>query len=662
MSDFQSTFSTYNGSSMLSVFQPGDGLKVEPYQDVSEIETGDVITYTPPGEKFYVVHRVVEIKNTGTHGEVQVTIQTQGDNNDERDPYKLKFSDIEGKVTEIKRGRESLPVKNGRDGICSFNYYHKKKRRHLLLAFIFRPLYNIIAATGWFSGLYKIESVTFNRPEGSEFQLLHNGRSIGQRKVGSEIWEINFPYRLFVNEAKLPGIENGPVKVFCKHISKISFPMFFALCLFYFISFQILFPILYISLQPTRVNIFAGLFCFLSALFAIFAKRHEISKTFSKTEILSFFTFIFLLLISIYFGGRDIHSIYRAVTLFTSISGGYICSKLLLKTTFHKLIFYYFAMLILLLILVLGISGYIYYGEINYFLEYTPALFQKSYNEIKYYMSVHLHYWIDLLLLLSTIPLSSIIRKRKHAVLCGTIILGLSYCFFLLSRLRSAMLLPFLALPALFAYQSSRRKKIENNTNSTLRSGELNPLCGIKKMVMIAVVLTLGVFCFIQLYPEKINNLSLKHGSIAYRLENYPFSYYIAEQHPISGIGLRAPRMIYLRDYNLRFQHLSPEYFQYQVESIVTSENIFLSMLAGLGFPITILAIIILFKIMKNLWLTPTLGYRKRYIFHPYALFISLLLVLLNSFLYDSFLFPQVSWYFGIMLGFIPKTKKQKTN
>jgi O-antigen ligase len=200
-----------------------------------------------------------------------------------------------------------------------------------------------------------------------------------------------------------------------------------------------------------------------------------------------------------------------------------------------------------------------------------------------------------------------------------------------------------------------------NDINSTQRAREYNPLRGIKQIVIIAMILTIGVLTFIQLYPEKINNLSLKHTSIAYRLENYPFSCYIAKQHPFSGIGLRAPRTAYLKDYKLQFQHITPEHFQYQVESIRTSENIFFSMLAGLGFPITVLFIIILFQQMKNLWFTPALGYDKRYIFHPYALFLSLMLVLLNSLLYDSFLFPQVSWYFGIMLGFIPTTKKTNT-
>ena len=111
----------------------------------------------------------------------------------------------------------------------------------------------------------------FKRPERVECQLLHNHILVGRQKSNRDIWEIDFPYRLFVKESQLPNIGNGAVYFCWKHLRTITFPTFLAFCFFYFISFQIVFPSLYIKIRPTRVNVFAAIFCFISVLFAILA-------------------------------------------------------------------------------------------------------------------------------------------------------------------------------------------------------------------------------------------------------------------------------------------------------------------------------------------------------------------------------------------------------
>jgi predicted membrane metal-binding protein len=40
--------------------------------------------------------------------------------------------------------------------------------------------------------------------------------------------------------------------------------------------------------------------------------------------------------------------------------------------------------------------------------------------------------------------------------------------------------------------------------------------------------------------------------------------------------------------------------------------------------------------------------------FPPLALFLPITAVLLHSILYDSLLYPQVSWFFHLLLGLIP--------
>lgn len=63
--------------------------------DISEIKTGDVITYlmkNPDGSKVHITHRIVSINKD------EDTIRTKGDNNNVEDNYNISMKQVEAKV------------------------------------------------------------------------------------------------------------------------------------------------------------------------------------------------------------------------------------------------------------------------------------------------------------------------------------------------------------------------------------------------------------------------------------------------------------------------------------------------------------------------------------------------------------------------------------
>lgn len=627
MTQRQTEFNSYNGPSMKPTFKAGDGLIIETFSEPGNIKIGDVITYSHPSGKYDVVHRVVDI--------IDGKFKTQGDNNDQPDPYLLTFIDIVGKVIAVKRHNRKIDISGSSEGLRYFYALRKKKKIRTALTAVFRPLYYMLAKTGWFYGLFPFQVVKFKRADDFDYQLLYNGYCLGRKKPGADCWEIQFPYRLFVNEEKLPEInDKGLFTILLNHFKKLSLLEIAAFSLFYFNSVEIIFQVVQFKIINTRVNVFSGLLCLLCLVFAIAAKIKDLPQVINRKEFGILTLLVFLGLISIFFGGNEPSSIFRLFVLLSSCFSGFFCARILLRKHLNKLIFSYFCLLLLFFLIFLGLTGLILFGDINYIMEYKFNLIPKYSQElVQYYLSVHIHYWIDIMILLSIIPLGMVLKRKS---LLGFFTLFLAYLILIFSRLRFAIIAPFIAwIIMLFS--------------------QVFPL---KKILVVFLLLLVGAYAFIYFCPDKISKISMKHGSIAYRLENYPFSWHIATQHPMTGIGLRASRMDFFKDYKLKFEHTFPGYFKYQVNENVTSENIFLTLLAGLGFPFTIIFVTALAGMMVRL-----AGMCLRMevfsaILHPVALFTCLSLVLCHSLLYDNFLFTQISWYFFIFVGLIPIKKK----
>ncbi len=189
----------YTGPSMNPTLKAGDGLFVVPYGD-RKLRIGDVVVFRDPEGKYNIAHRVVAVDSRG--------VTTKGDNNINIDPWVLLPDDIIGHVVSAQRKSMIVTIRGGIWGRISAPAFWTIKRANLSVSRILNPAYHWLARSGifikfnWF--LPKIHVLSFNRPEGREFQLLMGNRVIGRCLPGKDHWQIMRPLRLFVDEASLP--------------------------------------------------------------------------------------------------------------------------------------------------------------------------------------------------------------------------------------------------------------------------------------------------------------------------------------------------------------------------------------------------------------------------------------------------------------------------
>ena len=187
------------GESMRPLFRPGDRVVYVPCR-TEELRSGDVILFTPPGEKERVVHRVF---STGPGG-----IRTQGDANPCRDAWELRQEDIIGRAVAVERGGRVIPVRSGLGGRLLSGFIRSLRKLDHLASHVLSPCYRGLARSGLFRALLpcalRPRVITFERDGASEMQLVLGRRIIGRRPAGTGAWSIRRPYRLFVDVKGLP--------------------------------------------------------------------------------------------------------------------------------------------------------------------------------------------------------------------------------------------------------------------------------------------------------------------------------------------------------------------------------------------------------------------------------------------------------------------------
>jgi O-Antigen ligase len=232
------------------------------------------------------------------------------------------------------------------------------------------------------------------------------------------------------------------------------------------------------------------------------------------------------------------------------------------------------------------------------------------------------------MLLLCFAPLTLMLAGNRSFVALGSVLLGLTYAVFYLSRLRSAILIPIVLGLA------------------STRFGALS----LKRFFWVMLPFSLIVFCFFYSLPE--SKIGLDYEPAYYRAESYPFSWHTALKHPFLGIGLLSPRDEYLEDYQIKYPYVTREKFTSSVQRVVTSENTFLTFMVDLGFPFFLLytgSVIILFlRLVKEARLN-----RQTAFLPPLALLLPIAAGILHFQVFDGLLHPQVSWFFHILLGLI---------
>jgi hypothetical protein len=190
----------YIGSSMDPTLKPGIQLHVRAYNG-QKIRRGDVIVFIPPGRDSKIVHRVTSVNSDG--------IRTRGDNCNHADDWVLRRENILGRVVAAQRRNRRLRVFGGLWGHLLSVAIRATKSIDSNLTSMLRPFYQWLARAGvfrrWLPSGMRPRVISFNRDAGTELQLVMGQRVIGRRLEGKTGWHIRRPFRLFVDEASLPG-------------------------------------------------------------------------------------------------------------------------------------------------------------------------------------------------------------------------------------------------------------------------------------------------------------------------------------------------------------------------------------------------------------------------------------------------------------------------
>jgi hypothetical protein len=176
-------------------------LEVAPY-DGRPVQAGDVIYFEPPEGEREIVHRVVCVTPDG--------IRTRGDNNPTDDPYCLQTAHIIGQVVRAQRGSRKRRIAGGRRGTL-FGYVARVWRvANRSTSRLLHGVYHALAGSGTFRGLLpprlRPRLLVFQSKTEPTFKLVMGQREVGRYDNWRCQWTIQRPFRLFVDETRLPAI------------------------------------------------------------------------------------------------------------------------------------------------------------------------------------------------------------------------------------------------------------------------------------------------------------------------------------------------------------------------------------------------------------------------------------------------------------------------
>jgi len=388
-----------------------------------------------------------------------------------------------------------------------------------------------------------------------------------------------------------------------------------AWCLFVALLVSLAFLQPRVALIPgERANLFSGLLCAVTLVVVLYLGNTERLST-QKPGIIISIVLATLIILSCFFSLSPRISVARGFVILTSALGGFWCSRILLSTAERQKTFQWICASILAVLLLLGTVSWISFGNIYHLVD------------------VHWHPMTSRILLLSFAPLALMASSSRAARVLGSFLL-LASCLVLLmgrqtSGMESAVVIPVTMLILAVCFLKWRRSL----------------------MVPVLVGLFLVSMWAGNYYPHHTDK---KFMSMSYRTENIFFSWEIAKTFPILGIGLWAPRDVVLDNYQIHYPSLSKETFVQWTHWIRTSENNFLTFMADLGIPFTLLyvgVLLVLWLRLLRLVCTQPRGAPLP----PLALLLPITGILLQLQILDGLFHPQISWLFHVLLGMIPR-------
>ncbi|MDR3640123.1 MAG: O-antigen ligase family protein [Humidesulfovibrio sp.] len=242
------------------------------------------------------------------------------------------------------------------------------------------------------------------------------------------------------------------------------------------------------------------------------------------------------------------------------------------------------------------------------------------------FLGLHHHALAGALVLLSAGPIHMAGEggHLRRALALALLVAGAVVCFVAGSRF--VVLLPFVLIPVYLAFRSI-----------SLRSALLVLLC--------SAIVAGGFFV---IYPTKVLRVE-NYESTYYRVEAFPATWAIVKQHPLLGVGIRTPRQQFLESYEPVSGMATKAEFFGTLERNVTWDNQYLSLLCGIGVPLSLLYFFLAGRLLA--------GYLRRAwrqeIDFPAerALTFALLASVIHFTVHDGLFYPQISWFFHLLLG-----------
>jgi O-antigen ligase len=242
------------------------------------------------------------------------------------------------------------------------------------------------------------------------------------------------------------------------------------------------------------------------------------------------------------------------------------------------------------------------------------------------FMGLHHHALAGTLVLLSVGPIQMLRQEGRfrRAAAVGLLVAGGVACFIAGSRF--VILLPFALIPVYIAFKS----------------------LSLKRALAAILASTLIAGTFFALYPEKVLRAQ-NYESTYYRVEAFPATWAIMKQHPLLGVGIRTPRKPFLENYQPVSGMATKAEFDGTLERNVTWDNQYLSLLCGIGVPLTLLYLYLvgrpLATYLRRAWRQEIDHATER------AITFALLASVIHFAVHDGLFYPQISWFFHLLLG-----------
>ncbi len=329
---------------------------------------------------------------------------------------------------------------------------------------------------------------------------------------------------------------------------------------------------------------------------------------------------------SAYFSVTPVSSMARSFVLVCCCVGGFWCSRILLNTVSRQKAFAWLCSAALAGFLAVCLLGYALGGNITFFFGENPhALLSRMY-------------------LLAFGPVALITLRKVVPCITGALLLILAYIVSHLGSSPSVVEMGAL-MPIAMAFVATFVLVLRARSRVAL-------LC---LLFVVAVIAS----HYISNIPTKDHWSKERHY---YRLESYPFALHGAKQRTWFGIGLRAPREHFVNDYTVRQPQYSKELFIQEIEYLETQENMFLTMLVGLGVPFFILYMFCLIIIVFRLGADCIRGPSGESEISPISLVVPLSAGIVYCTMTDVLMLAPCAWFFHILLGMAPTFDRQFFN